>query len=183
MPLAVGSHCLYGNRSLKLDDLDIKILAVLQREGRITKLRLAQEIGLSPSPCWERLKRLEQAGYIRGYHADIDLLRLLHTTTVFVEITLNSHEAEDFHRFEAAIKGVPEVVECCAVGGGIDYVVKVVVRDIEHYQQLMDRMLEAEIGIGKYFTYIVTKPVVPARPASLRHLMDGDAPAAPKPQK
>lgn len=156
---------------MKLDSYDIKILATLQRDGRITKLKLAEAIGLSPSPCWERMRRLQEAGLIRGFHADVDVAKVVRTTTVFVEVTLQNHQAEDFAHFEAAVQDVPEIVECQAIGGGADYIMKVVTTDIESYQNLIDRLLDAKIGIGRYFTYIVTKPVKPPRGAPLEHLL------------
>jgi Lrp/AsnC family transcriptional regulator, regulator of ectoine-degradation genes len=157
---------------VKLDAIDIKILAALQRDGRITKLRLADEVNLSPSPCWERMRRLERAGYIRGYHAEIELSRIIRHVTVFVEITLESHAASDFARFESAVTDVPEVVECHAIGGGVDYLLKVLALDIAHYQELIDRLLEARIGIARYFTYVVTKPVKTGREVPFRQLLD-----------
>jgi Lrp/AsnC family transcriptional regulator of ectoine degradation len=144
---------------MKLDALDLKILTALQREGRITKLRLADVVALSPSACFERVRRLEAAGYIRGYHANVDLARIVRTSTVFVEVTLRSHEAADFQRFEMVIAEVPEVLECYAIGGGVDYILKVIATDIEHYQKIMEGLLAGGIGIERYFTYIVTKPV------------------------
>jgi Lrp/AsnC family transcriptional regulator of ectoine degradation len=161
---------------MKLDVLDIKILAALQREGRITKLRLAEEVALSPSACFERVRRLEQAGYIRGYHAVIDLARLIQTCTIFVEVTLRTHEAGDFERFESAIVKVPEVVECFAIGGGMDYVLKVVTLNIEHYQRLIDELLAAEIGIERDFAYIVTKPVKSAHEMPIHYLLERTTP-------
>jgi Lrp/AsnC family transcriptional regulator of ectoine degradation len=157
---------------MKLDGFDLKILSVLQNEGRITKLKLAERIGLSPSPCHERVKRLEAAGYVQGYRALIDLERLFPVTTIFVEITLDTHHARDFERFEAAIQDVPEVVECFAIGGGIDYLVKVVARDLDHYQRLIEDLLARDIGIARYFTYVVTKPIKQAAP-SLERLAEG----------
>src|SRR5699024_2131288 len=130
------------------------ILLALQGDGRMTKLKLAETIGLSPSPCWARLKRLEQAGMIRGYRAVIDVDRLLLTATVLVSVSLSSHYEQDFERFEAAIRDRPEIVECYATGGGVDYILRVVVVDIDHYQRLIDEMLGAGIGIERYFTYI-----------------------------
>ncbi len=144
---------------MKLDATDVRILATLQRDGRITKLKLAEAVGLSPSPCWERMRRLQEAGYIRGFHADVDVAKVVRTTTVFVEVTLHSHGGDDFQRFERAVQDVPEIVECHAIGGGADYVMKIVTTDIERYQALIDELLAARIGIGRYFTYIVTKPV------------------------
>jgi len=152
-----------------LDAIDLKILAVLQKRGRITKLALAEQVNLSPTPCWERLKRLEQAGIIRGYRADIDLAKLGATTTVLVEVALKQHRMEDFQVFERAMQRTDEVVECLATGGGIDYLLKVVTKDIDAYQRLMDELLTAEIGIDRYFTYVVTRSVkaLPQPPVSL----------------
>lgn len=144
---------------MKLDATDLRILGVLQREGRITKAALAEKVHLSPSPCWERLKRLEKAGFIRGYRAEIALDKIARFTTVLVEVTLKEHRFEDFERFERAIRNEPEVVECHATGGGIDYLMKIVAADIDAYQRFMDGLLMAEIGIGRYFTYIVTRDV------------------------
>ena len=83
---------------MKLDPIDLKIIAALQSDGRVTKLRLAELVSLSPSACFERLRRLEQAGYVKGYHAVVDLARIVRTTTALVEITLARHEAADFAR-------------------------------------------------------------------------------------
>jgi Lrp/AsnC family transcriptional regulator of ectoine degradation len=144
---------------LKLDKIDLKILAALQRDGRITKLNLASEAGLSAAACWERLRRLEKAGAIARYGAIIDVSRLGRFATVLVEITLKSHRQADFQRFEAAVMREPTIVACDAVGGGIDYLLRVVTADIDSYQRLIDGLLEAEIGIDRYFTYIVTKTI------------------------
>lgn len=157
---------------MKLDAYDIKILVALQQNGRMTKLRLAEEINLSPSPCWERLKRLEESGIIKGYHAEVDVDRLIRCTNVLVEVTLKSHHANDFKRFEDAVRDVPEVVDCYATGGGFDYLLRMVTLDIDHYQRLIDRLLEADIGIERYFTYIVTKRVKLADGYPIRHLLE-----------
>jgi Lrp/AsnC family transcriptional regulator of ectoine degradation len=153
----------------RLDAIDLKILAVLQKQGRITKLALAEQVNLSPTPCWERLKRLEKAGIIRGYRAEIDLAKLGATTTVLVEVTLKQHRFEDFQVFERAMQQTEEVTECLATGGGIDYLLKVVTKDIDAYQRLMDDLLTAGIGIDRYFTYVVTRSVkeLPQAPVSL----------------
>jgi Lrp/AsnC family transcriptional regulator of ectoine degradation len=153
----------------KLDDIDLRILATLQREGRITKAELAERVHLSPTPCWTRLKRLEKAGLIRGYHAEVRLERLAKFSVVLVEITLKQHRFGDFERFEATMRETPEVVECLATGGGIDYLLKIVVPDIDAYQRLIDRLLVAEVGIDRYFTYVVTRSVkdAPQPPVAL----------------
>jgi len=160
---------------IKLDAYDWKILEILQREGRISKVKLAEAINLSPSPAWERLRRLQEAGVITGYQARLNVKKLATATTVMVELTLTHHRAADFERFETAIQDVPEVVECHATGGGIDYVMKVVTRDVDSYQRLMDRLLEANIGIDRYFSYVVTKPVKEGAPLPLARLAEKSA--------
>ncbi len=143
----------------RLDALDLKILATLQNEGRITKLALAERVNLSPTACWERLKRLEKAGFINGYRAEIDLAKIGAATTVLVEVTLKQHRIEDFEIFERAVRRVPEIIECQATGGGIDYLLKIVASDIDAYQRLIDELLTAGIGIDRYYSYVVTRLV------------------------
>jgi Lrp/AsnC family transcriptional regulator, regulator of ectoine-degradation genes len=143
----------------KLDQIDLKILDAIQRDGRITKLALADKVGLSPTPCWMRLRKLEKAGIVSGYHARIAMRAVAPVATVLMEVTLASHRQADFDRFERVIRDVPEIVACWSVGGGVDYLLKVMARDIDAYQRLVDALLEREIGIDRYFTYIVTKTV------------------------
>ncbi|AJZ60648.1 asnC-type helix-turn-helix domain protein [Paraburkholderia fungorum] len=144
---------------MKLDRYDLAILRILVCDGRITKSRLAEQINLSISPAWERVKRLEEDGVIRGYRADIDWARAFKGSRVVVEVTLARHTAHDMRRFEERIATAPEVVQCHATGGGVDYVMHVMSRDIDHYQRFIDSLLTDELGIEKYFTYIVTKVV------------------------
>ena len=106
-----------------------------------------------------RLRKLEKAGIISGYHAKVAIRALAPIATVLMEVTLASHRQADFDRFERAIRDIPEIVACWSVGGGVDYVLKVMARDIDAYQRLVDGLLEREIGIDRYFTYIVTKTV------------------------
>ncbi|TGQ52903.1 Lrp/AsnC family transcriptional regulator [Mesorhizobium sp. M1C.F.Ca.ET.193.01.1.1] len=143
----------------KLDPIDLKILDAIQRDGRITKLALAEKVGLSPTPCWMRLRKLEKAGIVSGYHASIAMRMIAPVATVLMEVTLASHRQADFDRFERVVRDIREIVACWSVGGGVDYVLKVMARDIDAYQRLVDGLLEREIGIDRYFTYIVTKTV------------------------
>ena len=156
---------------MKLDRLDIRILTVLQREGRATKTRVGELVGLSPSPCHERIKRLEAAGFIDGYRALIDIDRLKRPTLVMVEICLKSHEAADFERFSRYVRDVPEVLECYQTSGAMDYIMKVVAADLEAYQRVMDRLVDANIGIGRYTTCVVTKRVKKDTPYPLDLLL------------
>jgi Lrp/AsnC family transcriptional regulator of ectoine degradation len=142
----------------KLDRIDLRILDAVQRDGRITKLALAAKVGLSPTPAWV-LRKLEKAGLIAGYHAKLALRSVAPIATVLVEVTLGSHRQADFDRFERVIRDLPEIVACWSVGGGVDYLLKVMVHDIDAYQRLIDALLERDIGIDRYFTYIVTRTV------------------------
>jgi len=144
---------------IRLDTRDLDILRVLAREGRISKSALAERIGLSPTPAWERLKKLEKAGLIDGYRAEINLRKLGPHVTVFVAAELADHTAATMRIFEASLAAHDEVVACWALGGGYDYLMQIVTRDIDSYQRLIDTMLDARIGIARYFTYIVTKQV------------------------
>ncbi len=149
----------------RLDDRDIAILATLCREGRITKTELAARVNLSPTPCWERMKRLEQAGLIRGYRAQIDLAALGPHVQVFVTVELESHRAESFQIFERVIARLDEVVGCWAIGGGYDYLMQVIAQDVAAFQALMDDLLDSRAGVRRYFSYIVTKPIKETPPA------------------
>jgi Lrp/AsnC family transcriptional regulator of ectoine degradation len=157
----------------RLDAIDLRILDAVQRDGRITKLALAERVGLSPTPCWMRLRKLEKAGIIAGYHGRLALRQLAPIATVMMEITLANHRQADFDRFERAVRDTPEIVACWSVGGGVDYMLKVVARDIDGYQRLVDGLLEREIGIDRYFTYIVTRTVKEETALPLDALLDG----------
>ncbi|MEO1161412.1 MAG: winged helix-turn-helix transcriptional regulator [Pseudomonadota bacterium] len=146
--------------AVKLDRIDINILAQLQQNGKLTNVNLADAVGLSPSPCLQRVKRLEKAGYITGYKAQINLSKLGDYITVFTEITLNDHRREDFIKFEAEIRRYDSVQECHLVSGGYDYLVKFVARSVAHYQEIIENILERNIGVDKYFSYIVIKSIL-----------------------
>ncbi|CCV13898.1 Lrp/AsnC family transcriptional regulator [Mesorhizobium sp. STM 4661] len=146
---------------MKLDKIDIKILSQLQKNGRVTNVELADLVNLSPSPCLMRVKKLQAEGFITGYSAQIDVSKLGQTLTVFTEVTLKHHQQNDFARFLTAIQKVDSVIECHLISGGYDYLVKFVTAGISEYQTIMERMLELDIGIDKYFSFVVLKsPIV-----------------------
>lgn len=146
-------------KPMKLDAIDLRILEAVQTDGRITKLRLAEMVGLSPTPCWLRLRKLERAGLITGWQARLEPRRVAPVTSVLMEIELSNHRQADFDRFEKAVLARPEITGCWAVGGGADYYLKVMTRNIDSYQRLVDELLESEIGIARYFSHIVTRTV------------------------
>lgn len=162
---------------MKLDAIDLRILDAVQRDGRITKVALAEEVGLSPTPCWMRLRKLEKAGIISGYHARVVVRRVAPVASVMMEVTLENHRQADFDRFERAVAAIPEIVACWSVGGGVDYILKIMAADIDAYQRLVDGLLDRQIGIARYFTYIVTKTVKEETALPLTALLSAPEPA------
>jgi DNA-binding Lrp family transcriptional regulator len=142
---------------VKLDRIDIRIMHELQKNGRITNVELAELVHLSPSPCLMRVKKLQDAGYITGYSAQIALAKLGTTITVFTEVTLKNHRQIDFARFQQAIEKVEEVIECHLISGGYDYLLKFITASIGDYQEIMERLTDNDIGIDKYFSFVVMK--------------------------
>lgn len=145
--------------SPRLDRYDLNILRVLAADGRIAKSRLAEEVCLSVSAAWERMKRLEDLGYIQGYRALVDCTKLFKHSQVIVQVSLDRHTAQHMRRFEERVARAPEITHCYATGGGVDYVLHVVARDIDQYQRFIDQLLLEDLGIERYYTYVVTKVV------------------------
>lgn len=161
------------NGALKLDRIDIRILSHLQRNGRITNVDLSDAVGLSASPCLIRVKRLEKAGYITGYGAQLQLERLGDMQVVFTQVTLSDHRREDFSKFEAAVRNIDEVVECHLVSGGFDYLLKFVTRSVAHYHSIAEDVLRQDVNIDKYFSYIVIKSPIGKSHYPIEKLFNG----------
>ena len=143
--------------SYKLDRIDLRILSELQRNGRITNVELAELVHLTPSPCLMRVKKLQKAGYITGYSAQIDVAKLGETLTVFTEFTLKNHRQIDFARFQEALEKVDSCVECHLISGGYDYLAKFVCSSISDYQSIVEALIDRDVGIDKYFSFVVMK--------------------------
>ncbi|MCG8477205.1 MAG: Lrp/AsnC family transcriptional regulator [Cytophagales bacterium] len=121
----------------KLDKIDRKILAILQKSAKITNAQLSKEIGLSPAPTLERVKKLEQMGIIKSYHAKLDTEKIGLGVTTFVLVTLKGHNKENIGRFLNEVNNVDEIIECHHITGSGDFILKVIAKDISSYQQLM----------------------------------------------
>lgn len=152
----------------------MNILVELQRNGRVTNAQLADVVGLSPSPCLLRVKRLQQSGYITGFGATVDLAKLGETITIFLEVTLSQHRRENFILFESSLRRIDEVMECHLISGGYDYLVRLVVRRLTHFQTIIESLLESNVGISKYFSYIVIKSPIRRQEYPLRLLFEED---------
>jgi Lrp/AsnC family transcriptional regulator, leucine-responsive regulatory protein len=138
-----------------MDALDRKIIEVLQRDGRITNAALAELVHLSPSACYERVRRLEKTGVIASYRAGLALDALGRSVTVLATVALGSHEHAAFQRFEAAIKRIPEVVECFKVSGAFDYVLRLVCPDMARYHAVSEALLSAGPPVAQLHSYVV----------------------------
>lgn len=121
----------------KLDTVDKKILATLQEDGRITNVDLAEKVGITAPPCLRRVRALEEAGLIEGYHADLNQKALGYTITAFILIGLNSNSEADLAAFENKVKSWPLVRECYLVNGEYDFILKVVAKDLTQYQEFL----------------------------------------------
>ncbi len=142
-----------------LDRIDLKILRMLQTDGRISNVDLAKAVGLSPTPCLERVRRLEREGYILGYRAILNPEKLNAALIAFVEVTLERTTTADLDRFNAAILALDEVLECHMVGGGFDYLVKIRLPDMGHYRRFLGEKLAAIAGVSQTHTYVVMEEV------------------------
>ncbi|WP_374375176.1 Lrp/AsnC family transcriptional regulator [Dongia sp.] len=142
-----------------LDAMDVKMLRVLQRDGRISTTDLAAEIGLSPTPCARRLKRLEDEGYIRGYHARLDPKKVGCGLQAFVQVRLGDHTETVVAEFQAALLRRPEVVACYAVTGSSDFLIHVMTADLDSLSDFTTRALLRLPGIRDTQSSIVLSVV------------------------
>lgn len=123
--------------SIKLDQIDRKILDILQKEAKITNAQLSKEIGLSPAPTLERVKKLEQTGVIQSYHARLDPTKIGLGVSTFVHVSLKGHNKKNINTFLEAINQIDEIIECHHITGTGDFILKVIAKDISSYQTLM----------------------------------------------
>ena len=138
-----------------LDEVDIHILALLQKDGRITNADLAKSVGLSPPSVLQRVRALEKAGLIRGYFALLDAERLGLRALAWVQITLSLHQEQPIERFRRSIQDIPEILECYHVSGDFDFLLKVVVKDLRAYEVFVREKLSKIKGIQQIKTSMV----------------------------
>lgn len=144
-----------------LDRYDRQILELLQRDGRLSNQELAERIGLSQSPCLRRVKALEASGYIAGYRALVDARKLGLTLMALIGISMDRHTPERFDHFEAEISAIPEVLECLLITGQqSDYQLKVVVRDMDAYHELLLKRITRIKGVTGVHSSFVLRQVV-----------------------
>ena len=146
---------------MKLDRYDKRILELLQQDGRISNQDLAEQIGLSPSPCLRRVRALEESGLILGYRALLDAKRLGLSLMALIHISMDRHTPERFENFEQRVAELPEVLECLLVTGqDADYQLKVVVADMDAFQQLLLQRITRIEGVSGVHSSFVLRRVV-----------------------
>ena len=140
-----------------LDKIDRRLLAELQAEGRVTNVDLARRVGLTAPPCLRRVRSLEESGVIRGYHADLDASKLGFAITVFAMVSLRSQAEEDLKAFENHIKALPEVRECHMLNGEIDFILKIVSRDLQSFQEFLTSKLTPAPNVASVKTSLTIR--------------------------
>ena len=142
-----------------LDRIDLRILGALQRDGRISNLKLADTVSLSPTAVLARVQRLTREGFIVGYHADLNAAKLGRGLVVFVEVLLDRSSPNVFEQFKAAVQVRPEIMECHMVAGGFDYLLKTRMADMAAYRAFAGRVLWQLPGVRETRTYAVMEEV------------------------
>jgi Lrp/AsnC family leucine-responsive transcriptional regulator len=156
----------------KLDAIDLAILDALQRDGRLSIVALAKAVGLSATPCAERVRALEAAGVIGGYTASLDATQLGLGLLVFIEVAIDRTSQDAFQQFRQAIAGIPQIQECHMVAGGFDYLLKVRVPDMAAYRVFLGEVLSRVPGIRATHSYAVMEQVKESARVDLTHLAE-----------
>ncbi len=145
----------------QLDKIDKRILAELQRNARISNQELADKVGLSPSPCLRRVKHLEEAGLIKGYVTELDASKLGLKLMAIVQVAMDRHTPDRFEQFEATIKTYPQVLECIMITGqSADYQLKVLVKDMDEYQDFLLKKLTRITGVSDVRSSFVLRQIL-----------------------
>jgi Lrp/AsnC family transcriptional regulator, leucine-responsive regulatory protein len=143
--------------SYELDRIDQRILAALQADGRLTNQTLSERVALSPSACLARVRKLERAGVIQGYHARLDPFMLDVGVVLFAEVTLNAHGTEALAHFDSAIAELPQIVEASHVSGDYDYLLKVVVSDLGEWTRIAEQLTNGDNGADRINTHVLLR--------------------------
>jgi DNA-binding Lrp family transcriptional regulator len=156
-PAANRNGYITNMANLNLDAIDLKLLAELQADGRITNVDLATKVGLTAPPCLRRMRALEQSGTIKSYHADIDAGSLGYTITVFAMVSLKSQAEEDLKAFEQHVRALPDVRECHMLNGEIDFILKIVARDLQSFQEFLTSQLTSAPNVSSVKTSLTIR--------------------------
>ena len=164
-----------NDESVPLDAYSLKILLELQRDARQTVAQLSAAVGLSPTPCWKRVKEMEAAGVIRGYTARVDPERVGLLLTVLVEVNLTHHSEEQVQSFEQAVAASVHIVRCQSTTGQADYLLTVLATDIKHYERMLHDTIFKLPGVTHVRSSIVLKEIKSENALPIGHLLGGAA--------
>ena len=158
------------NKPKSLDRIDRKIMQLLQQDGRLSNVDLAKQVALSPTPCLERVRRLEREGYITGYVALADAEKLNANTLAFIQVLLTNTSTSNLKDFNNRMRAMPEVESCHMVAGGFDYLLKIRCSDMQDYQHFLGEQLAAIPLVAQTHTYVVIEEVKSETAISLANL-------------
>jgi DNA-binding Lrp family transcriptional regulator len=161
----------------KLDAIDLKILDILQRDGRITNQLLSDQVGLSARPCLERVRRLEKLGLIKGYAAQLDLAKVQKSVKVVTEIQLGDYRRDRALVFERRLLATPEVISLYEVSGGFDYIAIIISESVDAYQALTAKWLDdPDLGVARIVSNVILRPLREFGPMPLSPIGQSDDP-------
>ncbi|HEC01126.1 MAG: Lrp/AsnC family transcriptional regulator [Alphaproteobacteria bacterium] len=155
-----------------IDRIDLKILSILQNNARITNHDLSSEVNLSPSSCLQRVRRLEDEGYLESYMAVINLNKICRTVTVLLTVSLHDHTNTNFKTFEKVINDFPEIVECYTVSGNFDYFLRIVCPDMDRYLELNDKLIDCMEGVANISSHVALATTKGFKGYALDQLVD-----------
>ncbi len=147
------------NKPPKLDKIDLNILSILQEEGRISNVNLAAKVNLSPTPCLERVRRLEESGYIEQYFARVSAPKMGLNLLAYIEVNLSNTTAAALDAFADTVKHIPEIQECHMISGGCDYILKIRVADMTAFRDFLGERFSLLPHVDKTRTYMVMEEV------------------------
>jgi Lrp/AsnC family transcriptional regulator, regulator of ectoine-degradation genes len=156
----------------RVDHIDVNILAALSHDARISKVQMSDQVGISAGRCYERMRRLEKSGIIRGYHADIDVAQVASCLQFLVQIKLLNDTVSRAKQFEKAILKAPEVISCQSVLGHIDYIVVVIARSIEQYQVVIQELRAQSADDFEFVTFPISKAIKSPGQSDFRQIVN-----------
>lgn len=151
-----------------MDRIDLKILAELQKDARLSFVELARRVGLSKTPCAERVRKLEESGVIRGYHADLDPVAMDRSHVVIVQVLLSGTTAHELKLFNEAVQRIPEIQTCQMIAGDFDYLLTVRTRDIQTYRSVLGEKISELPCVKQTHTYVVMEVVKDEKTIEIR---------------
>ncbi|SLM30935.1 Leucine-responsive regulatory protein [Desulfamplus magnetovallimortis] len=154
----------------EIDDFDYALLNLLQKDGRATNVKIANSLNLSETPCWRRLKRLEEHGIIKGYHANLNRYLLGFDILAFVQVFSERHTDDSLYQFEQAVKEIPEILSCHNITGDADYLLQIVTKNLDTYEKLLRKVIRRLPGVTSIKTSISLREIKDSKELPLTNI-------------